>query len=128
MILRALNKKIVIAAIAVVVVVVIVFFGTGFDFNPNAPHVNLNITNGNGYSNTLNGSPNYHYECTITNSGTITARNVRFVVKFYGMNQMIGTETASVGDIPAGTSKQVSIDVPCPTQTTSTGIETLYDI
>ena len=105
----------VIGIIIVAAVIAIVFFGSGFD--PNAPHVNLNIANGNGYSNTLNGTPNYHYECTVTNSGTITARNVRFIVRFFGMNNVgIGTETASVGDILAGTTKNVSIDVPCPTQ------------
>ena len=72
-----MNKKVVIGIIIIVAVAAfaIWMFGSGFD--PNAPHVNLNITNGNGYSNTLNGSPNYHFECTITNSGTITARNVR---------------------------------------------------
>ena len=124
-----MNKKVLIGIVVVAVVVVVIFFGTGFDFNPNAPHVNLNISNGNGYSNTLNSSPNFHYECTITNSGTITARNVRFVVRFFGVNHMgIGTETAIIGDIPAGTSKNVSIDVPCPTQTISTEVEPFYDV
>ena len=123
-----MNKKVIIGIVVIVAVAAfaIWFFGSGF--NPNAPHVNLNITNGNGYSNTLNGSPNFHYECTITNSGTMTARNVRLVVRFF-MNQVgLGTETAIVGDIPAGTSKNVSIDVPCPAQTTSTEVEPLYDI
>jgi uncharacterized membrane protein len=104
------------------------WFASG-PFDPNAPHVNLNMTNGNGYSSALNGSPNYHYECTLTNSGTITARNVRLIVHFFGTNHMaIGTETSTVGDIPAGTSKNVSIDVPCPTQTTSTEVTLQYDI
>ncbi len=110
-----MNKKVTIVIFAVVVVGLVIFFGTG-SFDPNASYVNLNITNGNGYSNTLNGSLNYHYDCTITNSGTMTARNVRLVVRFFGMNNMgIGTETASVGDIPAGATRNVSIDVPCPT-------------
>ena len=126
-----MNKKVVIAIVIVVAVAAFFawfFFGGGFV--PNGPHVNLNITNGNGYSNTLNGSPNYHYQCTITNSGTITARNVRLVVHFFGMNHMgVGTETASIGDIPAGTTKNISIDVPCPTQPIySTDITPLYDV
>jgi len=41
----------------------------------------------------------------------------------------IGTETASVGDIPAGTTKNFSIDVPCPTQPIySTDLQLLYDV
>jgi len=125
---KTLNKKVIVTAVIVAAVAVAVWWFASGPFDPNAPHVNLNITNGNGYSNTLNGSPNFHYECTITNSGTITARNVRLVVRFYGMNHMaIGTETSSIGDIPAGTTKNVSIDVPCPTQTTSTEVEPMYD-
>lgn len=124
---KMLNKKIIIGIIfAVALVAVVAFFLSGLD--PNAPHVNLNITNRTGYSNTLNGQPNYHYECTITNSGTITARNVRLVVRFYSMNMGIGTETTSIGDIPAGTSKNVSIDVPCPAQTTRTEVTPVYDV
>lgn len=115
-------------AVVVLVVAIIVFFASGF--NPNAPRVNLIISNGNGYTHTMNATLTYHYECTILNSGTVTARNVRFEVKFYDINQtMIGKETASVGDIPAGTSKHVSIDVPFPTQQfNSIKIEPLYDI
>ena len=126
-----MNKKIIIAVIIVAVVAFAVWWFASGPFDPNAPHVNLNITNGNGYSNTLNGSPNFHYECTITNSGTITARNVRFMVRFYGANHaMIGArESTSVGDIPAGTIKNVSIDVPCPTQPIySAEVQPLYDI
>lgn len=123
-----MNKKIIAGVIvAIAVVALAVWFFSGLDRN--APHVNLNMTNGTGYGNTLNGSPNYHYECTLTNSGTITARNVRLVIHFYGMNHMgMGTETATIGDIPAGTSKNVSVDVPCPAQTTSTEVIPLYDL
>lgn len=126
-----MNKKVMLAIfiVAIAIVLVWIFFGGGFD--PNAPHVNLNITNGNGYSNTLNGSPNFHYEGTVTNSGTLTARNVRFTVRFYGTNHSIigAEESASVGDIPAGTTKNFSIDVPCPTQPIySTEVDPLYDV
>jgi len=112
-----MDKKVLFAVFVVVIAAVLIWIFFGGRFDPNAPHVNLNIANGNGYSNTLNGSPNYHYECVITNTGTLAALNVRLEVRFYGMsNVVIGTETASIGDIPAGATKNVSIDVPCPTQ------------
>lgn len=105
------------------------WFASG-PFDPNAPHVNLNLSS-NGYSNTLNGSPNYHFEITVTNSGTLTARNVRFMVTFYGATHSIirTRESASVGDIPAGATMNFSIDVPCPTQPiSSTSLSPLYDL
>ena len=125
-----MNKKVVIAIVIVAVAAFIIWLFSGGGFDPNAPHVTLNITNGNGYSNTLNDAPNYHYECTITNTGTITARNVRFLITFYGANHSIiaAQESTSVGDIAAGTTKNISIDVPCPTQPIySTNITPLYD-
>jgi hypothetical protein len=125
-----MNKKIIIAVIIVAVAAFIIWLFSGSGFNPNAPHVNLNITNGNGYNNTLNNEPNYHYECTITNTGTLTARNVRLLVTFYDANHAIisARESTNIGDIPAGTSKEVSIDVPCPTQPiASTNITPLFD-
>ena len=125
-----MNKKVVIAVVIVAVVAFAVWWFASGPFDPNAPHVNLNIANGNGYSNTLNGSPNYHYECTVTNTGTLTARNVRFRVTFHGANNaIIGVqESASVGDIPAGATQNVSIDVPYPTQPIySTDVTPLYD-
>jgi hypothetical protein len=111
-----LNKKIIIIAVVIVAVAVfVIWLFSGGGFNPNAPHVNLNLTS-NGYSNTLNDTPNYHFDITVTNSGTLTARNVRFMVTFYGANHAIigSRESASVGDIPAGATMSFSIDVQPP--------------
>lgn len=126
-----MNKKVVIIAVIIVAVaafVVWLFSGGGFD--PNAPHVNLNLTS-NGYSNTLNDAPNYHFDITVTNSGTLTARNVRFMVTFYGANHSIAgvRESDSVGDIPAGGTMNFGIDVQPPTEPVySTSITPIYDV
>jgi len=125
-----LNKKVIIAVIIVAVAAFVIWLFSGGGFNPNAPHVNLNLTS-NGYSNTLNDTPNYHFDITVTNSGTLTARNVRFMITFYGANHAIigSRESASVGDIPAGATMNFSIDVPPPIQAVySTGITPLYDV
>lgn len=119
-----MNKNFIIGIIIAAVVVVTVGTVALRPMNPNSSYVNL-MVNGNGYRN----AQNFHYEGTITNSGTKTASNVRINVTFYGANNMlIGNETAYVGDIPASTTKNFSIGVPIPTQTVySVAVEPLYD-
>jgi len=56
--------------------------------------------------------PYVHVEGTVFNSGSSGARNVQLITRIYDSQEnLLKTEITDLGDIPAGASKKVSIDV-----------------